>query len=392
MNKLYDALELCLQEIENGAAIETALQNYPDLADELRPILEASLGAAKLSAPEPSADVVRRNRAKVLQRAAEMREANVKPAVRFNWFAPLRRLASTLTILVLAFASGTSLVGAAATSLPGENLYPVKRSWENLQVFFALNTEQRDALKVKHENERLEELRELFASGRSAEVTFNGLVTRQNETGWLVAGVRVITSPQTNLPAQPVQLNSAVQVKGLTQSDGSVLALSVHILPPGASLPEVEDDLAGEDDSPDEVVSTPAPEDDAPDVAVTQIPEQSFNGILDVLNDEFWIINGVPSDVSNAEIVGTPAVGAAVIVEGYFNADGVFIVTRIEFLEQAPDSSDDENDNDNDDNNNNQNGNQNGNQNSNDNGNGNDNSNSNDDDNDNDDDDDDGDD
>ena len=43
MNNLYDALEICLQELEQGADIETALIRYPDLADELRPILELSL-------------------------------------------------------------------------------------------------------------------------------------------------------------------------------------------------------------------------------------------------------------------------------------------------------------------------------------------------------------
>jgi hypothetical protein len=54
MNNLYDALEICLQELEQGADIETALIRYPDLADELRPILEAAVGAQKMAVPAPS--------------------------------------------------------------------------------------------------------------------------------------------------------------------------------------------------------------------------------------------------------------------------------------------------------------------------------------------------
>jgi hypothetical protein len=381
MNNLYDILETCLQEIENGAEIEAVLLRYPEYADELRPILEASLGAKKMSAPSPSADVVRKNRAKVLQRAAEMREAKVKPVVRVNWIVSLRRLASTLVILILVFVSGTSLVGAASTSLPGDNLYPVKRSWENLQLLFTFNARLRTALEVEHENERIEELRELFADGRSAEVTFNGLVTRQTDTGWLVAGIPVVISPQTDLPAQPVQVNSAVRVQGLTQTDGSVLAQTIRLLPPGEGLPDVEDENDGESESPNDNESRPAPVIETPAIIPSLTPaagEIEFDGTLDVLNGDFWTINGVPSDVSNAEVIGTPVVGAAVTVEGFFDENGVFVVTKIKFEEDKSGSGDGSNSNDDNsgDTNNNDNGNDS--QNGNDNNNGNDNDNDND--------------
>ena len=384
MNNLYDTLETCLKQIENGAEIESVLQNYPDLADELRPILQASLGAKKLSAPVPSADVLRKNRAKILQRAAELRESKVMPAVRLNWLVPLRRLVSTLAILVLVFASGTSLVGAASTSLPGENLYPVKRSWESLQLLFTFNAKFREALEVEHENERIEELRELLADGRSAEVTFSGLATRQTDTGWLVAGVPVVISPQTDLPAQPLSDRSAVRVVGSTQPDGSVLAMRIELLPPGSSLPEVEDVPGQEDDSLNEIESTLESGEDAPEFVATQTPEADdvkFDGTLDILNEDFWTINGIPSDVSAAEIIGTPAVGAAVTVEGFFNERGEFVVTKIKFDEEQSNSggsnSNDDNSGDNASNDN---------ENSNDNSNDNSNNNDNDDENNNDDD------
>ncbi|MGZ9221117.1 MAG: DUF5667 domain-containing protein, partial [Anaerolineales bacterium] len=156
MNNLYETLEICLQDIEQGADIETVLFRYPDLADELRPILEASVNAKGMAVLSPSTEVVRRNRAKLLQHAAGMREAKSQPASHRTWFASLRRVAVTLVVVAILFASGTGLVRAASTTLPGDNLYPVKRTWDDVLLLFALNGQQRAALEVEHENERLE--------------------------------------------------------------------------------------------------------------------------------------------------------------------------------------------------------------------------------------------
>jgi len=364
---MYEALEVCLKEIEDGAEIETVLLRFPEFAEELHPILDASMNARALSAPGPSAEIVKRNRAKVLQRASELREADARPRLRIPWFAPVRRLASTLAIVILVFISGTSLVGAASTSLPGDNLYPVKLSWERLQLFFLFDEAARDNLEVEYENERVEELQELFADKRSAEVSFNGLLTRQNGNEWLVAGIRVVIEPQADLPAEPVPLNSAVRVYGSTQIDGSVLATRVELLPPGAKLPDVDDEEREDGSVPGSVT-------EVPDVTVSQTPESEikFDGSLNVLNGDFWTINGVPADVRTAEIIGTPAVNTPVKVEGYFNSDGLFIVTKIEFLDNASNDNSGSNSNDggSDNSNDNDNGNDTGNKNDNDNSNG----------------------
>ena len=63
MSNLYEALEICLQEMEQGADLETVLFRYPEHADELRPILETSILATGLAAPDPGEEVVRRLRA-----------------------------------------------------------------------------------------------------------------------------------------------------------------------------------------------------------------------------------------------------------------------------------------------------------------------------------------
>src|SRR6185503_3542424 len=118
-NNLYEALEICLQELEQGADLETVLFRYPDLADELRPILEGSIHARSMAIMAPSLEIVRRNRSKVLQHAAQLRESKVKSSQRI-WFASLRRLAVTVAVVAALFVSGTGLVRAASATLPGD--------------------------------------------------------------------------------------------------------------------------------------------------------------------------------------------------------------------------------------------------------------------------------
>lgn len=241
MNNLYDALETCLQDVENGTDIETVLFRYPDLADELRPILETAVQARRAAVLDPSPEVVRRSRAKVLQQASQMREARMHSTRRL-WTVPLRRILVSLAVIVALFVSGTGLVQASSTTLPGDNLYPVKRTWEDIRLLFTFDAQLREMLEVEHENERHEELRELFAEGRSEEVDFAGTVRRQTGDLWIVSKVLVVISPQTELRDGQVQVGDAVRVRGFTQADGSVLAERVDILSEGTPLPDVEDD------------------------------------------------------------------------------------------------------------------------------------------------------
>ena len=343
MNNLYEALEICLQELEQGADIETTLSRYPDLADELRPILEASMGARKMAIPAPSAAVVQRNRARVLQHAAQLREARASPSRRI-WFASLRRLAVTLAVVAVLFASGTGLVRAASTTLPGDNLYPVKRTWEDVLLAFTLNVQQRDALEVEHENERLHELQELFAEGRSAKVDFVGSVTSQNANEWIVSNVPVMVSTQTEVRGGSITIGSAVRVKGQTQGNNIVSAERIELLPAGAKLPDVGDEPeiepeknegpkqqnednsgkgSGEESSTVEETKTPEPE--------FEPKNESLSGTVNSMDSNVWDVSGIPMDVSSAEIKGTPSVGASVKVEGYYDANGIFIVTKLEF-------------------------------------------------------------
>ena len=360
MNNLYDIVEICLQDVENGLELEKILARYPEQAEELRPILQASINARQMAVPAPSADVVRRNRAKLLQHAAQMRE--IQPAATNRWFPSFQRLAVALAMLLLFFVSGTSLVRAASSALPGDSLYSMKRSWEDVTLFFTLDVEVREALEIEFENERLAEITDLFTSGRSAKVDFAGIVTRQNGDGWRVANILVIVSEQTELPAQQVDVGAAVRVTGTTNGNGVVYAEKIELLPAGAPLPEVEDDesvIEAEEaqvtPQPGNQNLTPAASAEAPEVKVTTTPSptatpkiEAFEGILNSISKDVWTVNAILVNIADAEIKGIPVVGSRAKVEGYYRPDGVFVAIKIEIINSGS-SNDNLNSNNNDD-------------------------------------------
>ena len=353
MSDLYEILEICLQEVGNGADLESVLSHYPAHARELRPILETAVKAIKVGGPDPSSEVIRRNRARVLQHAAQIRESQVQTKARRLWTVPLRRALVTLIVIGVLFITSTKLVSAASTTLPGDNLYPVKRTWEDVLLLFTFNTQSREALEVEHENERLHELNELFAQGRSVRVDFSGLVTRQNANLWLVSGIPVAVSSQTNLPTQPIVVGSAIHVVGVTQNDGAVLAQQIELLPAGVPLPEVNDDdsfeleqdhsgdssQSVEDNSGEGSEETPTSEPESNSGSSSEIEhkDESVQGTVESINGNIVTVNGQIMNVSSAEVEGSPRVGSKAEVEGYYDANGLFIVTKIHFESSGSD-------------------------------------------------------
>jgi hypothetical protein len=231
--KLYETLEVCLQAIEAGADIESVLKPYPQMADELRPILEASQKARALAAPDISKDVMQRGRARVLGYASEMREAVGRPRrLRYS----LSWLATSLALALIFVLSGTGLVRASSGALPGDELYPVKRTWEDVRLLLVFDDESRGELEDQFEDERVEEISELLTEGRYETVSFAGMVTEIDGDRWLVSGIEVLINPDTQLPLEPVTQGASIMVKGRTNVQGFVEAGRIELLEPGVLL------------------------------------------------------------------------------------------------------------------------------------------------------------
>lgn len=231
---LYDDLEVCLQALETGADIESVLKRYPHMADELRPILEISLQAKSLATASVPEDAMQRGRARVLQHAARMRESARSP---HRPIFSLPRLAASLVLALIFILGGTGLVRASNGALPGDNLYPIKRTWEDMRLLLVFNPEGREELEDEFKQKRLYEINELLAEGRHVRITFAGLVTEQNGEQWVVAGIPVRITPDSKLPVEPVTVGASILVEGRTNAQGFVEADRIEILKLGPPLP-----------------------------------------------------------------------------------------------------------------------------------------------------------
>jgi len=324
--KLYEALEVCLNALETGVDIEAVLKLYPHLADELRPVLEAAIEAKSLAIPAVPETAMKRGRARVLQHASKMRAAAPKPRRRWSVFA-FPRLATSLAIALLFLLSGTGLVSASNGALPGDSLYPVKRSWEDLRLFFEFSPGGREGLESEFEQERLDEILKLLTQGRKEAIALRGLVTEQSDNTWKVSGITVMITASSQLPAEMVTVGAPVTVIGHTNSQGFVEVDILEVLGPGASLPPLE---------PSEKEFSGVDENEGQSLNGNQQPEQlgemtyEFKGVVEAMNSNIWTINSQRVNVEFAENKSSVPLGAIAEFEGYYSIDGQFIVTKIE--------------------------------------------------------------
>lgn len=230
---IHDILEFCLQEMNNGIELEDVLSRFPEHEKELRPILTAALKAANKSALAPSQAAVVRGRARLMQKVTEIQER--KSAPRRHAIPFFQRMAISFAATAALLLTGTSLVGASSTALPGQNLYPVKRGWEDIRLFFTFNEEDRNFLQAEFEGERLEEIDELLSNESDDDrhlVEFSGILTITNGK-FYVSRVPVLFPPDAQVP----QESSLLHITGWTTEKDHVEIISFEVLPPGSINP-----------------------------------------------------------------------------------------------------------------------------------------------------------
>lgn len=323
MTNLFDALEFCLREIEEGVDVDTALARFPEHAAELRPILKTSIKAREMVVPEPSPDVIRRSRSRVMQRAAELRELSA-PKRRFS-ILPLQRVAIAFGLAAIFLLSGSGLLSASASSLPGERLYPVKRGWENVRLFFIFDSEARALLKHEFENERLHEAKELLTEGRHEVIEFAGVFMQVNGVTY-VSGLQVILPVGMPQPAN----GDPVIVQGQTNAQGFVEVISIDLLPEGSVVPAGNPiEMEVESDS-EELEAPPAGSSSGSSEEATEPALKQFEikGKLEAVSTSTLVVNGMTVHLQNSMIDGKLCIGMEVEVYGYYDKDGRFIVLK----------------------------------------------------------------
>jgi hypothetical protein len=223
--QLIDTLEICLQVLKQGGTVEECLNRFPALADELRPLLEQSVAARSWNLSPVPGNAVTGGRVRILNRAAQLRQSDQSIGHSLQaWRLVL------IPVLVLAFMiiTGNGLMRASANSLPGDSLYPLKRSVEVVSLFLAPNPRVKAGIQKEISTRRINETEILLSEKRLEAVDFGGQVSKQLADGWTISGIHVQVTGETEMVGA-LALGAQVNVRGQTQSDGSVLAVEVKV-------------------------------------------------------------------------------------------------------------------------------------------------------------------
>lgn len=224
---LINALNDCIDALGQGLTIDQAVRRHPEYATALRPMLEAGLTVRKAQST-PFEVTASKDRGRVRFQAALA--ANRRRKRRSDGWL---RIASLL-LVVGGLLAGTGL--AAESSLPGDPLYGFKLFTESLRA--GLSDSQAEMFASSR---RREEIRQLQALGREAEVEFRGIIVGKAGELWDVSSILTRVLPGTP-GAEAAGVGDTVIVEVLITDGGqTVLAQQISVVfdQPDAPTPTV---------------------------------------------------------------------------------------------------------------------------------------------------------
>ncbi|MCA9975833.1 MAG: hypothetical protein KC413_08780, partial [Anaerolineales bacterium] len=217
----------CLDALEQGEPIDQILARYPDLAAELRPVLETAVTLPQINV-QPSLAAQHRSRDVFLAQAAAQKETRtVRPLPWFNLRRILMPIAS-LALVVILFAAGLGPLSADA--LPGDALYGAKILVENARSAFTTNPATDAALNEQFNQRRIQEINSLLAENRAADVAFTGEVEAIQPGLWTISGLDTEINGDTQIFGGNPLIGQMAMVEGRT-TNGSLIATTVTLLP-----------------------------------------------------------------------------------------------------------------------------------------------------------------
>ncbi len=234
-------LAQALTRLESGEPVEACLPRFPAQAGQLAPLLRAAAWTIEVlsTAEEPSEVALAAGRERLLAAAAAqppVTVAQLLPRWRpMAWHRLALRPLATLALVILAtvFVGGGAVI-ASAQSLPGDPLYPVKLTAEEVQLFLAPDPETRAEMQAEFDQIRREEARIVVASLRQVEVNFRGWLERMSDGAWTVGGLVVALDRTAQIDGEPAP-GLFVAVQAVTRGDGVLHARHIRVVPPPAS-------------------------------------------------------------------------------------------------------------------------------------------------------------
>jgi Domain of unknown function (DUF5666)/Domain of unknown function (DUF5667) len=224
--RVYDALEVCLSALHTGVPVSQCQTIYPDLSEELTPVIDAVQAASSLSISDVPPVAQRQSRSKLWEQAARLERQHARKFWTSRSLSPVRLIIVMAVLLAAVSMNGLAL--ASAQSLPGDVLYPVKRVAEQVTMQLVPAPQIRHQAEMAYIQRRINEVRQLIRSRRVEPVSFEGTLMQQLADAWIVDGVAVLVDSGTHFSGE-VSPGALVEIEGTIQPDGHVRAEEVHV-------------------------------------------------------------------------------------------------------------------------------------------------------------------
>jgi hypothetical protein len=143
-------------------------------------------------------------------------------------FAPQRAWA-VIFALLLFLGLGAGAVAASGDALPGDLLYPLKRSVEGSRIWIAPDYVAREELAARFAGQRRIEVQALLSLNRSAVMDIEGALTDVRGNDWTLSGLRV-TVPPALWPGEPPAVGQRIEMH-IEIKEQAVRALAVRLTP-----------------------------------------------------------------------------------------------------------------------------------------------------------------
>ncbi len=266
---LIELMAECSDMLLAGAPIATCLERYPEHAAELEPLLTTAVRVrASREVPLRAPETVERSRAMFMRAAQQLAAEQSQPATpsiiqrlhdgwqqvlaglarAFSGYAGPRAMPAGLAMLLVVVMLGgllaTGAVTASARALPGDLLYPVKITAENMAIFLARDALQREALHQQFVERRLTEIQAIVTQGRTVrQMPITGSIEAFGPNAWQIAGLTIEITAQTQIEGLP-QIGSAVEGVIRAPGDGGLIAVYLEVIGPRVAQPSPTPTLA----------------------------------------------------------------------------------------------------------------------------------------------------
>jgi len=226
MLKIEDAFNDCIERMAAGEQLNSCLASYPDLAEDLRPLLALSQAVTETSAeikPRPEFKAAARYRFHSALAEKEKNKAKTQPAPRrwrFKWATV------ALAVLVI-FVVGGSTGIASANSTPGDPLYGVKTFVERIRMGLTFGSENKARLHLEYAERRSEEIQILIDEGDLSRANNIGInlsnhLERAKQAAPTLLESEVIVSRLETLANKQVALLEAIYDKASTGAQEAI--------------------------------------------------------------------------------------------------------------------------------------------------------------------------